>query len=233
MALIDGEWTTAPFLRATGVAGIVAGTFTLGIIALPWIHGSPTSFDERIALHANPLYLLGQWLSFLNIFAIVLAGWGIAAHRMSAHPGAASTGMLFLLFYAAPELLGRAAMVFVREYRWAHALSEGSGEQHLAEYIRVFDSIWSGWFILILIAFTTSALLLGWALRGGSGIQRAASAGLLAAGTLGGVTLIGTQLPALRGPASVAYVVIQPTSRFLMGAFLLSEARIGRTANRS
>ena len=215
------------FLQATGIAGLIAGVLTLGIVLLPQFYDAPTSLAERIALHENDLYHARQWFSFLNVFAILAVGWGLAAHRLRASPGAASTGMLFLLFYGAAELLGRSALIFARDYRWMHELAhaEGPRRAELLQLIEGFDGIWAGWFVLILITFTLATSLLGWSARGGGGLQRATSWLLFAASALAAITLLSAVVPGLQAPAGWAYPAIQPPSRLVMGAFLLREAR--------
>ena len=217
-----------PFLRAAGVAGVVAGVITAAIVVLPWIHGEPRTLAERVELHTNPLYMLRLWLSFLNVFAILFASWGLAASRLRHSPGAASTGMLLLLFYGAAELLGRSTMIFAREYNWTHASIITSNDEHrmaLLQAVERFDEVWAGLFVLILISFTLSAALFGWATRGGSRLQRATSGFLFAAAGLGLVTFVAGFVPQLRSLASWGYPVVQPASRVLIGVFLLAEAR--------
>jgi hypothetical protein len=181
-----------------------------------------------VALHPNPLYMLRQWMSFLNIFAVLVASWGLAVCQFRRSPGAASTGMLFLLFYGAAELLGRATMLFAREYNWTHALLSTSDEGQRAELLQAitrFDDVWAGLFVLILLTFTAGATLLAWATRGGARLQRATSGFLFAAAGLGLLTLVARYVPSLRLVASWGYPVVQPASRLLIGLFLLSESR--------
>ena len=151
------------FLRAAGLAGVGAGLVTALIWLLPLVYGSPTSLAERVELHADPLFLLRLWLSFINVFLILVASWGLTAHRLRASPGAASTGMLFLVFYGAAELLGRSAMIFTQQYRWIHQLqSETDPErvQALERAVSTFDEVFRGWFPLLLIAFALSSACL-------------------------------------------------------------------------
>ena len=218
---------TAPFLRAAGLAGILAAAITGLIIVLPSTYGGDGSIETRLALQDEPLYRIDQWLRYLNVFAILAVSWGVAAHRLERSPGAASSGMLFLLFYGAAELLGRSAMIVTRDGRWmrAAAAADGDARTELLSMVEAFDAVWAGWFVLILMAFTMSALLLGWAMRGGSGLQRAACAGLFAAAGIGAVTFAAPYVAFLRPIASAGYVIVQPTSRLLMGLFLLDEAR--------
>ena len=213
-------------LRAAGLAGVIAGVTTAAIVALPYVYGTPASFEERLALHGDPWYMLRQWLSFLNIFAILLAGWGLAFHRLRASPGAASSGMLFLLFYGATELIGRAVMIFTREYRWVHGLEGADSETRTAllDSIRTFDAVWSGAFPLILITFTLSAFLFAWATRGGGRFQQVVSMALFAAAALGAVTFVAPYVSWLRPVATWGYVLVQPASRFIVGLFLLRES---------
>ncbi len=214
-------------LFASGIAGLVAGTVTLMIVILPYVYGQPTSFEARLELHNNSWYLLRLWLSFLNIFAILLAALGLAVHGVQRSPGAALSGMLFLLFYGATELIGRSVMIFTREYRWVHAVQSAEGETRTAivELIRTFDATWAGAFPLILITFSLSAFLFAWSLRGGRGLQQIACWALFAAAALGAVTLLAPYVPGLRTVASSGYVIVQPASRFIVGLFLLGAAR--------
>jgi hypothetical protein len=222
--------TSRQFLRATGIAGVGAGLITFLIWSLPALYGPPASFTERVELHTNALYMADQWLSFLNVFLILLASWGLAAQRLSHSPGAASTGMLFILFYGTAELLGRSVMVFVREYRWTHQLlneEDPTRAAFLRGAIRQFDDVWGGLFGLLLIAFICSASLFAVSLRGGLGLQRLASWGLALAAGLGAVTLLAVYFPsgATRTVARWGYPLVQPASRILIGLWLLQQAR--------
>lgn len=214
-------------LLASGYAGVVAGIVTLTIVLLPFFYGRPASLPERLDLHENPLYLLRLWLSYLNIFAILLAGLGLAICRLRRSPGASLAGMLFLLFYGATELIGRSVMIFTREYRWVHDAfgAEGDARAALLDSIRTFDQVWAGAFPLILLTFSVSAFLFAWAMRGGSGLQRITSTMLFAASALGAVTYLAQFVPSFRPIATWGYVLVQPTSRLLVGLFLLREAR--------
>lgn len=212
--------------RASGVAGVVAGLVTLTIVMLPQIYGEPASFEERLSLHTNSWYMLSQWLSFLNVFAILLAALGLAVHRFRASPGAALVGFILLVFYGATELIGRSIMVFTREYRWARSLESADPETRevLIESIRTFDQLWYGAFPLILITFTLSALLFAWAMRGADKLQRATSYLLFAASALGVVTFLAPYVAQLAPLAQWGYVLIQPASRLAVGVFLLRES---------
>ena len=229
MALEKDDGRLVPskhFLLAAGCAGVVAGVITLAIVILPYIYDRPADFVERLALHNNAFYILGLWLSYLNIFAILLAGLGVAAHRFRYSPGAALAGMLFLLFYGATELIGRSVMIFTREFRWVRGAldAEGEAKAALLDLVRTFDQVWAGAFPLILMTFSLSAVLFAWAMRGGKGLQRVTCVMLFAAAALGGITFLAQYLPAFRPIASWGYILIQPTSRFLIGLYLLGAA---------
>ena len=222
----DDSIRTASFYRAAGIAGIAAGMVTAAIIVLPYFYGNPSSFEARLELHGDFWYSLRLWFSFLNIFAILLAALGLTLNRFRWSPGAASTGMLFLLFYGAAELLSRSIMIFTREYRWIHDLADADPElrMELLESIQGFDAAWAGVFPLILMTYTLASFLFGFALRGGDGLQRATSVILFAAGVLGLVTFLAPYVSWLRPVATWGYVLIQPTSRIMIGVFLLREA---------
>ena len=225
------SWSRDLFLWS-GIAGVTAGAVTLAIVILPYVYGEPASAQERFELHGNPWYQLSLWLSFLNIFAILLAAWGLSVHRLRESFGAATSGMLFLLFYGAAELISRSVMIFTREYRWVGGLEGADDEARAAllDSIRVFDEVWAGVFPLILISHTLAVFLFGWATRGGDRLQQLLSLLLFAAAALGVVYFLAQHVPALWPIAAWGYVLIQPTSRLLIGIFLLRESsRIGRT----
>ncbi|MEM7416521.1 MAG: hypothetical protein AAF389_13535 [Gemmatimonadota bacterium] len=206
------------FLAVTGVAGVVAGVFTVGIVVLPNFYPVPIGPDEQLALLSNPFYQTRQWLSFLNVIAVLVSGWGLAAHRLRHSPGAASSAVLFLGIYTVTELLGRSVMIFARDARWIPA-----GDADL--FVRGLDDVWRSWFFVILVSYAAAVFLLGWAARGGRRLQRAVSWSLFAAAGLAAWTLVARWIPELRPSASLLYPLIQPTSRFLLGVFLVDEAR--------
>ncbi len=230
MERVDAEHSLARWrglFLASGAAGVTAGVVTLAIVILPYIYGRPASFEERLDLHGNTWYTLGLWLSYLNIFPILLAALGLAAYCVRRSPGAALSAILLLVFYGATELIGRSIMIFTRENRWVDSLrsAEGDARAETIELIRAFDATWAGAFPLILITFSLSAFLFAWALRGGAGLQRTASWALFAASALGAVTFAAAYLAELGPLASWGYLIVQPSSRVIVGLFLLGVAR--------
>ena len=160
------------FLRIAGACGLVAGLATFLLWLLPWFYGDPATLEARLALHDNSLYQLRLWVSFLNVFFVVLASWGLTHYKWSSAPARASTGMLFLFFYAVAELLGRSIMIFVREQLWTAQL-EGAPTPEtsagLLQAITRFDEIFGGLYVLLLICFFVSSLCFASATSGGAG----------------------------------------------------------------
>ena len=213
------------FLRITGACGLVAGLATFLLSLLPWIYGDPATLEARLALHDNSLYQLRLWLSFLNVFFVVLASWGLTFYKWSSAPARASTGMLFLFFYAVAELLGRSIMIFVREYRWTAQLEDAptpEARASLLQAITRFDEIFGGLFVLLLICFFVSSLCFGSATSGGAGLERWVSRLLFLASALALVTLLALFIPSpvIRGVATWGYPIVQPLSRFMVGLWL-------------
>ena len=213
------------FLKITGLCGIIAGLATFLLWLLPWIYGSPATLEAHLALHDEPLYIINLWISFLNIFFIVLASWGLTLHKLAAAPGSASTGMLFLLFYAVAELLGRSTMVFVREYGWTARLqteSDPTVQASLLEAIQRFDEIFGGFFVLLLICFIVASFCFGLSTWAGTGLERWVSVLLFSASLLAFVTLgtLYVSSSLLQFVADWGYPLIQPLSRLLIGVWL-------------
>ena len=85
-------------MRAAGIAGVLSGFATLAIVLLPQLYAAPAGMADRIVLVQNPWFQLRQWMSFLNVFAILIAASGLAVHGFPRSPGASSTALLLLLF---------------------------------------------------------------------------------------------------------------------------------------
>ncbi len=214
------------FLRFAGICGILAGIFTMLLWSIPLVYGRPSGMEESLALHNNPLYMIRQWISYVNVFFVLIAGLGLTIYKSKTALGSASTGMLFLFIYGVAELMGRSAIIFVRENRWtAQYLSETDPaiKSQLVDLITTFNQVWSGCYSLLLISFALSAIAFAFATRKGQGLERWVCLLLFVSGILALLTFTTQQTGSttLRTIAFWGYPVIQPLSRVLIGVLLL------------
>jgi hypothetical protein len=216
------------FLRVAAVCSLLSAVSTLLLIFLPeWFLPAP-DFAARMGRVHEPAYLLRSWVYLLHPFLVFTAALGIALLVWRRSPVLAIAGMLGFLLWACNEA-GQQTLTLFAFDRWRLAWESADESARTALRINavMYDGIWDGMYMLLLIGFAIGNACLGAALLGGDGLARVVGGFLLAACALTVALFLG-QIGLHLLPESLlgwAYPAIQPLGRTVIGVWLWRMAR--------
>lgn len=212
------EWTN--FYRLAGVCALLTAATTLPIHLLSFPSGT---FEQRIALHSNPLYLSRLGLVTVHVCLVVVSMLGVALHRRSAFLPLATLGFLRYFVFALGELLRTALTFFALNAAWRTAwatATDSTVRESMATLLAAWPGINDALFHLFLFEFVAGTACYAAILLRGSGLERAT--GLVFAvwalvnceGWFAGVIPGAVELPAF------VSATLQPLGRVLVGIWL-------------
>lgn len=211
------------FYRVAALCSFASVASTLCLIFLPELFRPAPDFVARMGrVHETP-YLLRAWIYLLHPFLVFTAAMGVALAIRRRAPVLAMAGMAGFLLWAFNEA-GQQTLTMFAFDRWRMAW-EGADETARAG-LRVnavmYDGIWDGMYMLLLIGFAIGNACLGAALLNGTGFTRVVGGFPLAACALT-VLLFLNELGARPLPGAAlewAYPLVQPPGRALVGVWL-------------
>jgi hypothetical protein len=90
------------FIRFAATCCFLSVITTLGIHA--FFPDPPPSFEERLLLYRDPVYLLNRWWVILHCLLVVTAMWGFALIQFRKTPGLTGLGFIFFSVFAIAEI---------------------------------------------------------------------------------------------------------------------------------
>ncbi len=211
------------FYKATAICSFVSVATTLSLIFLPRLYDPGESFESRLALVDNSIYLLRAWVYLLHPFVVLGAALGVALAVRRLSGGLAAAGFLCFLLWALTEA-SQQALTLVAYHGWAgaYAMADVATQEVLRMQISTYHAIWDSMFLLLLIGFLFGNLFYGVAMVSGRGSARALGVLFLAVAVLTafGVSreIGGPGLPSVL--AVWLYPIVQPVCRLLIGVWL-------------
>jgi hypothetical protein len=213
----------ARFLRVAAVCSGVSAVTTLMLILLPEFFASAQGFEARMARVHETAYRLRAWAYLLHPFLVLTAAMGIMYAIRRDAPVLALAGLLGFLAWAFTEA-GQQTLTLFAFDRWRVAWADADEATRAAIRVNtlMYDGIWDGMYMLLLIAFAIGNACYGTALIVRRGLSRVVGGFLLAACLLTVILFINELgLPLLPGPVlDWSYPAIQPLGRLLIGAWL-------------
>jgi hypothetical protein len=211
------------FPRLAAVCAFASSVTTTLLIFLPELFGPATGFEARMARVHETAHTVRAWVYLLHPFVVFTAALGMALVVGRRAPVLALAGILGFMLWAFTEA-GQQTLTLFAFDRWRVAW-EGADEAARAA-IRVntmmYDGIWDGMYMLLLIGFAIGNACLGGAMIGNDGLARIVGGFMLAACALTVALFLG-EIGLSVPPDSWlqwAYRVIQPLGRALMGVWL-------------
>jgi hypothetical protein len=222
------------FFRVAAVCSLLSAVTTLMLIFLPELFAPAPDFAARIARVHEDAYQLRSWAYLLHPFLVFTAALGVALAVHQRAPVLAIAALAGFTLWAFNEA-GQQTLTLFAFDRWRVAWD--SADESLRTAIRVntlmYDGIWDGMYMLLLIGFAIGNTCLGAALLGGEGLARVIGAFMLGACVLTVLLFAGelglTLLP--RPVLDWSYPAIQPLGRALIGLWLWRVAAGGATRN--
>lgn len=98
------------FIRFTSICCFLSVITTFGIHA--FFPDPPASFDERVMLFRDPVYLINRWWVILHCLFVICAMWGFALLQFRQSPGTIGLGFLFFTVFAIAEITRQMVVLF-------------------------------------------------------------------------------------------------------------------------
>ena len=210
-----------------GVAAVISAATTFLLWYLPRTYAAPGDFAEIVALHAEPAYIARLWVNFIHVFSALVAYGVVAAVLRDRAPLAAAAGITAFAFWCLAEALGISITIWAVNDTWRAGYAAANPETQglIRASLHTYSGIWNGVFFVILTTFLIGTLCYGIALASGGTTERLLALLFLLAAPLTVIIILDGYFGAsLSGWIAWSYPVLQPLSRALTGAWLISLA---------
>lgn len=213
----------ARFFRVAAVCSFLSSLTTLLLIFLPeWFAPAP-DFAARMARVHEGAYQLRSWVYLLHPFVVFTAAMGIALALRQRAPVLAIAGIAGFLLWAFNEA-GQQGLTLFAFDRWRLAWegADAATREAIRINTQLYDGIWDGMYMVLLIGFAIGNACLGSALVAAGGLARLVGGFMLAAFALT-LALFFNELGLPLLPEVVldwSYPAIQPLGRALIGVWL-------------
>jgi hypothetical protein len=210
------------FYRIAAVCSVLSAFTTLGLIFLPSFFAPGEGFEARMARVHDPAYQLRAWIYLVHPFLVLTAALAIAMVVRMRAPVLAAIGLLGFILWAFTEAGQQTLTLFAFDpWRAAYASADEAARAGIRLKTEVYDGLWNGMYVLILIGFAIGNLCFGSALLRAKGLTRVVAGFLLAAFVLTFALFVGELGWALPEAISFwSYPTIQPLGRVLIGVWL-------------
>lgn len=218
------------FLRVAAFCALLSALTTLGVHLIPGGEVA-TTFDERVALRTNPVYLGRLWVVAVHVWLVMISMWGLALVLLPRSAGAAGVGFLGFVLFGFAEWFRTALAIFTlnRGWRAGFAATQDEGvRDSLRTLMEGWPALNGALFVAFLVGFSVGNLGYGLALLPAGDATTRALAGVLL--WWSGLTFYGvarTVLSEVPLPAVPEFVswTFQPAARVFVGLWLWGAAR--------
>jgi hypothetical protein len=211
------------FLRVAAGCAVVSAITTLLLILLPELFVPAPDFEARMARVYEWPYITRAWVYLLHPFVVFVAALAVALVVGRRAPVLALTGALGFTLWAFNEAGQQTLTLFAFDrWRMAWAGADEAAQAAIRINAQMYDGLWDGMYMLLLVGFAIGNACLGAAMIGIAGFTRVVGGFMLAACALTVALFLG-QLGVVLLPDPVlswAYPAIQPLGRALTGIWL-------------
>ena len=216
-------------LKIAGAAAIITSLTTFLLWLLPRLYGTPNSFEESTEFANNIYYVAKQWVNFFHIPLALMGYFGLAYKLRTRELPKVTLGMIWFLIWGIVEMIGVSGIIFAvnRTWRANYSSASDSVKAILQQNIENYFLIWDSLFFVLLIAFLLGTIFFGWATWKGQGLEKILSYLFWLAVPLTIFIILSGYFNFSLGSSivEVVYPILQPVSRFLLGVYLIKNAR--------
>lgn len=172
--LSGGAMSPGPrFLRFGAVAAALTVPTTLAIHLLPQLWAASLSFEARLDLRTNALYMARLWIVLLHCLLVVVSM--ATAHRLAPPDASAKADLGFLAFlgFAYTEILRTSLALFALNRSWRAtyaATADAATRERARALIEGFSGINDALFFVFIACFLLGTLCYGLAFRRAGGL---------------------------------------------------------------
>jgi hypothetical protein len=219
------ERVSPAFIRVASICAILTALTTVAVHWLPDLWSDLTTFESRVQLRHNAIYMSRLWIVLIHCLLVVISMAAIPWLLNGAARLIAMFGFGSYVMFAFVEMLRTSLSIFAVNRAW-RAGYEASGDDIQKGAFRAaldaFGGVNDALFFLFFTAFTVGLFCYGFALLLKSGIDQRVGLLFLLWGVLNLLGLIGTIAgkEALSAPFDWVGRYFQPAARLLIGIWL-------------
>jgi hypothetical protein len=228
------ERVSPAFIKVASICAIVTALTTIAVHWLPDLWSSATTFESRIQLRHNAIYMGRLWIVLIHCVLVVISMAAIPMLLGSTSRLIAMFGFGSYMMFAFVEILRTSLSIFAVNRAW-RAGYETSGDdmqrQTFRDALETFGGVNDTLFFLFFAAFTVGVFSYGFALLLKSGIDQSVGLLFLLWGVLNLPDLVG----AIAGNEALGKGFdwvgryFQPAVRLLLGLWLWNVGNRFRT----
>lgn len=228
------ERVSPAFIKVASICAIVTALTTIAVHWLPDLWSSATTFESRIQLRHNAIYMGRLWIVLIHCVLVVISMAAIPMLLGSTSRLIAMFGFGSYMMFAFVEILRTSLSIFAVNRAW-RAGYETSGDdmqrQTFRDALETFGGVNDTLFFLFFAAFTVGVFSYGFALLLKSGIDQGVGLLFLLWGVLNLPDLVG----AIAGNEALGKGFdwvgryFQPAVRLLLGLWLWNASSRFRT----
>jgi hypothetical protein len=219
------ERVSPAFIKVASICAILTALTTIAVHCLPDLWNNATTFEPRVQLRHNALYMGRFWIVLIHCVLVVISMAAIPSLLNGTSRLIAIFGLGSYVMFAFVEMLRTSLSIFAVNRAW-RAGYETSGNEIQKRAFRAaldtFGGVNDALFFLFLTAFTVGLFCYGFALLSKSGIDQRVGFLYLFWGVLNLPGLIGAIIgnESLGAPFDWVGRYFQPVSRLLIGIWL-------------
>jgi hypothetical protein len=215
------------FFRVAAVCALLTAVTTLCIHLLPELWAGVNTFEQRVALRTNPVYMGRFWIVILHCVLVAISMCAVGLSTISRSPLLSGFGFLGFLLFAGAELMRTSLAIFALNRAWRAQYAAEQNEAvlpMLRTVITAFDGVNAALFFVFSVGFTAGLLCYSAALLRGDRRQRRLGVLLAVWSVFSTVTLVETALATATLSGYLAWVGpgFQPAARAYIGLWLWS-----------
>jgi hypothetical protein len=219
------ERVSPAFIKVASICAILTAVTTVAVHWLPDLWSSATTFESRVQLRHNPIYMGRLWIVLIHCVLVVISMAAIPCLLNGVARTIAIFGFGCYVVFAFVESLRTSLSIFAVNRSWRAGYESSNDDmrrQTFRDALDTFGGVNDTLFFLFFAAFTVGLFCYGFALFLRSGIDQGIGLLFLLWGVLNLPDLVG----AIAGNEALGKGFdwvgryFQPTARFLISAWL-------------
>jgi hypothetical protein len=229
------ERVSPAFIKVASICAILTALTTVAVHWLPDLWNSATTFESRVQLRHNAIYMGRFWIVLMHCILVVISMAAIPTLLRGTSRLIAMFGFGSYILFAFVEMLRTSLSIFAVNRAWRSGYETSTDEMQRRAFrsaLDAFGGVNNALFFLFLLAFTAGLFCYGIALVSNSGIDQRIGYLFLFWGILNLPGLIGAMLEneSLGAPFDWVGRYFQPVARLLIGFWLWNVSTRFRTA---
>jgi hypothetical protein len=214
------------FIRFAAVCCFLSVVTTLGIHA--FFPDAPPSFEERVLLYRNPVYILNRWWVIVHCLLVIAAMWGFALLQFRKTPGMTGLGFLFFCVFGIAEIARQFfVLMYMNELREQFvASSEPAVQTAIKTALTYSPQLTAPLFGLFIMSFGLGGICYAFSIWHEKGFGKWVAVVMLVSGVMSLVFLANSfwKDAALERFFEKFNLIFTPMMRLLIGAWLWKKA---------